>query len=103
VLVNYIREYQIAHGVAKADAYTVTMRIMAGLLVVGFICNSRIRAVDARFAEAEDSPALLARDGRSGAFPVASGSPAMVDRAALAPPLAWGVGQVFKKSLDLFR
>jgi hypothetical protein len=114
VLVNYIREYQIGHGVAKADAYTVTMRIMAGLLVVGFICNSLIRAVDARFAEDEDSPALLAREGQSGAFPAATVVPAMVDRAALAPllafawlmvglPLAWGVGQVFRKSLDLFR
>ena len=32
VLVNYIRQYQIDHGVAKADAYSVTMYIMAGLL-----------------------------------------------------------------------
>jgi len=39
VLVNYIREYQIAHGVAKADAYTITMYIMAGLLAIGFVCN----------------------------------------------------------------
>jgi MFS family permease len=39
VLVNYIREYQINHGVAKADAYSVTMYIMAGLLFVGFILN----------------------------------------------------------------
>ena len=30
VLVNYIREYQIDHGVAKAHAYNVTMWIMAG-------------------------------------------------------------------------
>ena len=36
VLVNYIREYQIAHGVAKAQAYNVTMYVMAGLLLVGF-------------------------------------------------------------------
>jgi len=48
VLVNYIREYQIAHGVAKADAYTVTMYIMAALLVVGFIANLLVRPVDAR-------------------------------------------------------
>ena len=40
VLVNYIREYQIAHGVAKADAYTVTMYIMAGLLIVGLRLQS---------------------------------------------------------------
>ncbi len=31
VLVNYIREYQIAHGVAKTDAYNVTMYVMAAL------------------------------------------------------------------------
>ena len=43
VLVNYIREYQIGHGVAKADAYTVTMYIMAGLLLIGFVCNLRVR------------------------------------------------------------
>jgi MFS family permease len=48
VLVNYIREYEIAHGVAKADAYTVTMHIMAGLLVIGFICNLLVRPLDAR-------------------------------------------------------
>jgi MFS family permease len=47
-LVNNIRQYQIDHGVAKADAYTVTMYIMAGLLVVGFICNYFISAVDTR-------------------------------------------------------
>jgi len=45
VLVNYIRQYQIDHGVAKADAYTVTMYIMAGLLVIGFLCNRFIRPV----------------------------------------------------------
>ena len=44
-LVNYIREYEIAHGVAKADAYTTTMHIMAGLLCVGFVCNLLVRPV----------------------------------------------------------
>jgi MFS family permease len=43
VLVNYIREYQIARGIPKADAYTVTMYIMAGLLIVGFACNWSVR------------------------------------------------------------
>ena len=45
VLVNYIREYQIDHGVAKADAYTTTLYIMAGLLMVGFICNLMMKEV----------------------------------------------------------
>jgi MFS family permease len=45
VLVNYIREYQIAQGVAKADAYTATLYIMACLLAVAFICNLLMKAV----------------------------------------------------------
>lgn len=45
VLVNYIREFQIDQGVAKADAYNVTMYIMAGLLTLGFVCNLLIRPV----------------------------------------------------------
>ncbi len=48
VLVNYIREYQLEHGVSRSNAYTETMFIMAGLLVVGFICNFLIKAVDDR-------------------------------------------------------
>jgi MFS family permease len=48
VLVNYIRQYQIDSGVPKAQAYNVTMYIMAGLLVVGFVANFLIRAVDDR-------------------------------------------------------
>ena len=49
VLVNYIRQYQIDHGVPKAQAYNTTMYIMAGLLVIGFICNLMIRAVHERY------------------------------------------------------
>jgi MFS family permease len=47
VLVNYIREYQIAHGVAKANAYSVTMYLMAALLLVGFVANFLVKPVDA--------------------------------------------------------
>jgi MFS family permease len=39
VLVNYLRQSQIDSGVPAADAYDLTMRLMAGLLVVGFVCN----------------------------------------------------------------
>lgn len=54
VLVNYIREYQFNHGVAKADAYSVTMYVMAVLLVIGLICNLLVRPVDARHHHKED-------------------------------------------------
>ena len=49
VLINYIRQGQINSGVPAAQAYSVTMYIMAALLVVGFICNLMVREVDSRF------------------------------------------------------
>ena len=33
----------------KAQAYNTTMYIMAGLLVIGFICNLLVKAVDKKF------------------------------------------------------
>ncbi len=45
VLVNYIRQYQVDQGVPPAQAYTVTMYLMAALLIVGFICNLFVRPV----------------------------------------------------------
>jgi hypothetical protein len=48
VLVNYIREYNVTHGIPKAQAYNATMYIMAGLLVIGLICNLFVRAVHER-------------------------------------------------------
>ncbi len=60
VLVNYIRQYQIDSGVPKAQAYNTTMYIMAGLLVIGFICNFFVKAVDRRYhmKTGSDAPAL---------------------------------------------
>jgi MFS family permease len=109
VLVNYIREYEIAHGVAKADAYTTTMHLMAGLLVVGFVCNFLIRPVDAKYtAEFEAAKAPTTAELR--ATPVTAVGQAVASPAKLVAawtlvgvPLAWGVLQVFRKSLDLFR
>jgi MFS family permease len=63
VLVNYIRQYQIDSGVPKAQAYNTTMYIMAGLLVIGFICNALVRAVHDRYhmkSEQESAQASVA-------------------------------------------
>src|SRR6185312_346739 len=58
VLVNYIRDYQIDIGVAKAQAYTVTMYIMAGLLFIGFLCNLAVKAVAERhYLKTQNQPA----------------------------------------------
>jgi MFS family permease len=57
VLVNYIREYEISHGVPKAGAYSTTMHIMAVLLIGGLIANLLVRPVDERHYASE--PAAL--------------------------------------------
>jgi MFS family permease len=43
VLINYLREHQIARGVPPGEAYTLTMYVLAGVLAVGFVCNGLIR------------------------------------------------------------
>jgi MFS family permease len=49
VLVNYIRQSQIDHGIPKAQAYSITMYIMCGLLLVGLCCNIAMRPVHQRY------------------------------------------------------
>jgi MFS family permease len=49
VLVNYIRAYQIDNGVPKAQAYSITMYIMCALLLIGFLCNFAMRAVNEKY------------------------------------------------------
>jgi MFS family permease len=45
MLVNYTREYQLAHGVDRAGAYQTVLHIVAGLLLVGFTANFLLRPV----------------------------------------------------------
>jgi MFS family permease len=54
-LVNYIREYQIEHGVAPAHSYFLTMYLMSWLLVFGFLCNHLVSEVDPRFFDRQDA------------------------------------------------
>ena len=42
-LVNTLREHWIAQGYSKSHAYDATLYIMAGLLVLGFLCNQAVR------------------------------------------------------------
>jgi MFS family permease len=69
VLVNYIREYQLEQGVPAAQAYNVTMYILAGLLVAGLTCNLLVRPVADRYYMTDDelkgptgSPATAGRE-----------------------------------------
>ena len=45
VLVNYLREYQVKHGVPVGQAYNTTMYVLAGLLVIGLIANALVKPI----------------------------------------------------------
>jgi len=66
VLVNYIREHEIAQGVPKADAYNFTLYLMAGILVLGFISNLLIRPVHEKHHLKHDE-----FDEMDGVYPIA--------------------------------
>jgi MFS family permease len=55
VLVNYIREYLKNRGAAGVALYAPTMYLMAGLLVIGLICNLAVRPVAERFYYKKES------------------------------------------------
>jgi MFS family permease len=48
IMLTFIRDDQIKAGVATADAYSLTMYIMCGLLFVGFLSNLAMHAVAQR-------------------------------------------------------
>lgn len=49
-LINYLRAYQIETvGLPPAQAYSFTMYIMAGLLIIGFVCNALVKPVDSKY------------------------------------------------------
>ena len=45
VVVNYMREYQLALGIPREQVYNQTMMILAAMLMVGLVCNLLIRPV----------------------------------------------------------
>ena len=49
LLINTLREQQLAHGVPAAQAYNLTMYVLCGFLLLGFLCNALVRPVDPRY------------------------------------------------------
>jgi MFS family permease len=113
VLLSYIRDYQLDHGVAKAQVYSVTMFILAGLLGVGLLCNWLVKPVDPKhFMTAEQLAATAPRqaDGSpAGASKTAApekGAPSgLIALAWLAVwiPLGWGIWVTLQKAVLLFK
>ncbi len=106
VLVNYIREFELARGVDKSQVYNTTMFLMATLLAVGFFCNLAVRPVDPKYhlpGEAppmSDGAALATDDAAVGA----RWTPGFVAAwLAVGIPLAWGILATLAKATQLFK
>jgi MFS family permease len=102
VLVNYIREFQIARGVAAADAYTFTLYILAGFLAVGLVCNLAVRRVPDRYFTlvATETPGI----GAAAADPKVTTTWGLTVAAwvLVGMPLAWGVMRTLGLAAQLF-
>jgi len=55
-LIQYLRDYELKSGVPAAQSYNLAMYIVAGMLVVGFICNFLVTPVASRHHFVEKSP-----------------------------------------------
>ena len=117
VVVNYLREYQLSHGIERARVYDVTMYILGGSLLIGLALNLMVRPVDARHHMTATELALL-RGHRAvdTSLPPAAektadavayrGRPLLVlvgAWLAVAIPLLWGVLTTLSKAWVLLR
>jgi hypothetical protein len=102
VLVNYIREAQIAAGVPRQQVYDFTMYILAGLLVLGFLANALVKPLSARwFATAQHIPNPKSQSPNpnvSGPFGIRTA----LAWTAVGVPLAWGTWVTVAQAVVLF-
>ena len=109
VIVNYIREYQLDHHVPRAQAYSVTMYILAGLLALGLLCNLLIRPVASQHYMTPRQPAVGAGGRKTASTLLTATSGADTGGwhvaaawMAVGIPIAWGVWVTLQKAVVLF-
>jgi MFS family permease len=112
VVVNYLREFQLAAGVPRDKLYDSTMYVLCAMLVAGLICNYLVKPVNRKWHMSEAEVAKLQaanlRNGakiQHGSFGIGKGG--LDVRAALfwlfvGVPLAWGVYQTLVSALKIF-
>jgi MFS family permease len=117
VLVNYLREFQLASGVPVSQAYDLTMYILSGLLVIGFICNVFIKPVAKKFFMTDEELAQerqLAHDRNSGIVTEGKEEVSVVGKGnskvvvylawlAVGIPMIYGFWNTIQKAVQLFR
>lgn len=111
VVVNYIREFQIAAGIPREQVYDFTMYILAAMLALGLIANALVRPLPEKwFMKPEEVSALQAKSatvqsGPTGSFGIGRGSldgRALLAWAAVVIPILWGVWVTLQKTAALF-
>ena len=112
VVVNYIREFQLAAGVPRDHLYNTTMYILCAMLIAGFICNYLIKPVDPKWHMSMDEVAKFQAAGSKGAGGVQGGSFGIgkggLDMSAalfwlfVSIPLAWGVYKTLESAAKIF-
>ncbi len=112
VVVNYIREAQLAAGVPRDHLYDTTMYILCAMLVAGLICNYLIKPVDKKWYMSADEVAKLqaasaktATAMPSGSFGIGKGGfdgKAALFWAFVGIPLAWGVWKTLESAIKIF-
>ncbi len=109
VVVNYIREAEIAAGVQRAYVYDVTLYILASFLIVGFACNWAVKPLASKWfmSEAEVAalqPATIEPEPPGAAVARIPTLDAKIILAWLAVgvPLAWGVWVTLQSAFVLF-
>lgn len=114
VLVNYIREYQLEHGVARADAYSITMYILAGLLALGFVCNWLVTPVSEKLhmspeemveekKAADNTHQHFIEDVEALAKEASHSTKVTLAWLAVWIPLGWGIWMTLQKAVVLFK
>ena len=102
-LISALRDFEIGAGVPRERVYDVTLYILAGLLVVGFVANLLIRPVAARWWMPPDAAVRGTTAGES--FGIGRGGltvPAGLAWACVGLPIAWGCWLTLQQALILF-
>src|SRR6202047_487922 len=112
VVVNYLREFQLAAGVKPDQLYNTTMYILCAMLIAGLICNYLIKEVDPKWHMSETEVARLqaasasaSSSGPSGSFGIGFGgldAKAALFWAFVGVPLAWGVWITLQSAAKIF-
>jgi MFS family permease len=113
VLVNYMREHQLALGLPREQVYNQTLYILAGMLVLGLVCNLMVRPLadkwfmtEAELAEekrlAHDKAAASEGSATVSAQGAVSPAVLVLAWAAVGLPMAWGVFRTLQSVARFF-